>query len=252
MLCRKERLTISALVLLLLMPGCKNNAKAPGNDNLTTAAIETTTNRNDVKDNEGSSRTPESLGTSETENSPNVIYDFEVRDLKRVIIDGKVVVEYEYNDIGRRSAKKGNDDCKFTYDENKNLVKEERNGKVITYFYEEDKDYAYWHIMGFNYEGKNYYYIRDDMGRIAGIQNESKELIARYEYGIEKFFHVERVMKRQGEEWVSTDNPEFIGNVNKIRKLNSYYDEECDLYYSYNGVFSHAVTGHVIEYIYFN
>jgi len=249
MLCRKVRLTLSVLVLLLLIPGCKNNEKAPGNDNLTTtAAIETTTNRNDVKDNEGSSRTPESLGASETENSPNVIYDFEVRDLKRVIIDGKVVVEYEYNDIGLRSAKKGNDDCKFTYDENKNLVKEERNGKVITYFYEEDKDYAYWYIMGFNYEGKNYYYTKDDKHRIDGIQNESKELIARYEYGIENFFHAERVMKRQGEKWVSTDDPEFIGNVNKIRNLKSYYDEECDLYYSYNGIFSHAVTGHNIDY----
>ncbi len=253
MLYRKGRLTISALVLLLLMSGCKKAGKSLEDDDLkTTSVMETMTNQTDVADREDSSQTSENFSDSEPASEPNVVYVFEVRDLKRVIIDGNVVVEYEYNDIGLRSAKKGTNNCKFTYDENKNLIKEERNGKVITYFYEKDKEYEYWHIIGFNYEGRNYYYTRDDMSRISGIQNESKELVARYEYGIENFFYVEKVMKKQGEEWVCTDEPEFIGNVNKIRDLKDYYDEECDLYYSDNGVFSHAVTGDIIYYGYFN
>ena len=173
-------------------------------------------------------------------------YVFDGNLLKQIKINGKVVVENEYNDIGLRIAKKGNDSSKFTYDENRNLIKEERNGKVITYFYEKDVEYEYWHIMGFNYEGKTYYYTRDGNSRINGIQNEDKEQVAKYEY-ISKCFKVSKIMMKQGEEWVCTDDPEFIGNINKIRSSKDYYDEECDLYES-TGVFYIPTTGHTIIY----
>jgi len=172
-------------------------------------------------------------------------YVFDGHYLKQVKINGKVVVENYYDDSGMRIAKSGADECHFEYDENKNLIREERNGKVITYFYEKDKEYEYWHITGFNYGGANYYYTRDNMSRIDGIQSESKELVAKYEYGSEKF-KVSKVMMKQGEEWVGTDEPEFVGNVNKIRNRDSYYDDECDLYYGCNGVFYSPITGYVI------
>ncbi len=246
MVYRKGRLTISALVLLLLMSGCKKAGKSLEDDDLkTTSVMETMTNQTSVADREDSSRTSENLSSSESESEPDVVYVFDWDRLKRVIIDGKEVVEYEYDDTGLRLTKKGTDNCKFTYDENRNLIKEERNGKVITYFYEKDKEYEYWHIIGFNYEGRNYYYTRADVSRINGIQNENKELVAKYEYGSGKF-KVSKVMKKQGEEWVCTDDSEFIGNVNKIRNGNDYYDEECDLYYGDNGVFYSPITGHVI------
>lgn len=172
-------------------------------------------------------------------------YVFDGYLLKQVKDNGKVLVENDYDSNGMRVAKRGAEECQFTYDENKNLVKEERNGKVITYFYEKDEEYEYWHIMGFSYEGKNYYYTRDDLSRIAGIKNESGELVARYEYGAGNN-RVEKVMKKQDEEWISTEDLEFVGNVNRIRDISEYYDLECELYYQYNGVFVDVVTNDII------
>ena len=236
MLHRKTYLIVSAYVLLILISGCKKSGEVLERVDLkTTEVIEMTTNQTNAA---------ESLEQPETESKPNVVYDFQDRKLKRVIIDGKVVMENDYNDMGLRIAKKGNDSCKFTYDENRNLIKEERNGKFITYFYEKDAEYEYWHIRGFNYEGKTYYYTRDDNSRINGIQNEDKELVAKYEY-ISRCFKVSKIMMKQGEEWVCTDDPEFIGNINKIRSSKDYYDEECDLYES-TGVFYIPTTGNVV------
>lgn len=172
-------------------------------------------------------------------------YIFDGYLLKQVKDNGKVVVENDYDSNGMRVAKRGAEECQFTHDENKNLVKEERNGKVITYFYEKDEEYEYWHIIGFSYEGKNYYYTRDELKRIDGIQNESGELVAKYDYG-ENDFKVEAIMRKQDEIWFCTDDEDFIGNINKIRNRDSYYDEECDLYYGNNGVFYNPITGYII------
>lgn len=174
-------------------------------------------------------------------------YVFEGYLLKQVKDNGKVVVENEFNSDGMRVVKRGDEECLFTYDENKNLVSENRDGKTITYFYEKDEAYEYWHIMGFSYEGRNYYYTRDDINRINGIKDESGELIAKYEYELGNN-KVEKVMEKRGEEWSHTEDSKFIGNINRIRDISEYYDLECDLYYQYNGVFFHAVTNSVINY----
>ncbi len=183
------------------------------------------------------------IAADEVSDSGSNEYVFDGHRLKQIKINGKVVVENDYDDNGMRIVKSGVDECRFEYDENRNLIKEERNGKVITYFYEKDEEYEYWHIIGFNYEGRNYYYTRDDGNRINGIQNESKELVAKYEYGSGKF-KVSKVMMNQAGQWVCTDDSEFIGNINKIRDLRDYYDEECDLYY--DEVFYSSITGHII------
>lgn len=171
-------------------------------------------------------------------------YVFDGHLLKLVKNDGKIIVENEYNSDGIRVVKRGSEECRFTYDDNKNLIEEERNGKVITYFYEKDEEYEYWHIIGFSYECNNYYYTRDEISRINGIQNENGELVARYEYG-DGNNKVETVLKKRGEEWVCTDDSEFVGNVNRIRNRESYYDLECDLYYD-NRTFSNASTNKIV------
>lgn len=226
-----KKIIIAVIFLLVFISGCNKKQKV----------IETNSN-SDATETEQSVSNAEEKSTQST----NVAYNFEGRYLKKVIIDGKVVVENDYNNIGKRSTKKGVDNCKFTYDENKNLIMEERNGKVITYFYKEDEEYQYWHIIGFSYEGNDYYYTRDEKTRINGIQNEKGELIAKYEYSLNNN-KVEKVMKSQGEEWVCTEDEEFIGNINRIRDISEYFDIECDLYYQYNGIFYNAVTNEVIN-----
>lgn len=237
-----KKIIIVVLFLPLIFSGCKNIKEHVS----TKESPKETENKiiiNGTQENQTQQAYETNTQLSSEENS-NVVYDFDGTNLKKVIIDGKIVMENDYNDKDFRIAKRGIDDCKFTYDENKNLIKEERNGKIITYFYKEDEEYQYWHIIGFSYDGSSYYYTRDDLSRINGIKNENGDLIARYEYGLDNN-RVEEVLKEQGEEWVCTDESEFIGNVNRIRYRESYYDIECDLYYD-NRMFSHAGTNKLV------
>lgn len=237
-----KKFVIIIAFLLLFFSGCKNTSESiDTNERLQETESKMTTNETQEKQ---TYQPDESTTQLSTEENSNVVYEFDWRYLKRVIIDGKVVVENDYNDKGFRIAKRGIDNCKFIYDENKNLIEEERNGKIIKYFYKEDEEYQYWHFIGFSYEGKNYYYTKDELSRINGIKNENGDLIARYEYGLDNS-RVEEVLKEQGGEWVCTQEAEFIGNINRIRDRESYYDIECDLYYD-NRMFSHADTNKLV------
>ena len=239
----KRGLIFIIVFVILFLSGCKNTQDNI-NANTNSTEIEISQSMHIAEENTTQSET-KIITQPTTETTSNIVYDFDWWYLKRVIIDGKTVVENDYDSDGMRVVKRGAEECRFTYDENKNLVREERNGKVITYFYKEDEEYQYWHIIGFSYEETNYYYTRDDLSRINGIQDENGELVAKYEYSLGNN-RVEKVMKKRGEEWICTEDIEFIGNVNTIRNRGAYYDVESDLYYGNNGVFFSPITGNII------
>ncbi len=173
------------------------------------------------------------------------IYVFTQVYLTEIYVDDKLIVKNEYKD-GLRVVKRGADYCEFTYDSNKNITSEVRNGKRITYLYEELLDSNHLTMVGFQYEGKNYYYTTDKDYRIDGINNADGELIAKYEYD-DKWYKVANVLEKVDDKWVSNTDEEFIGNINRIRYRGYYYDIETDLYYYEQGAFIDAKTGGIIQ-----
>lgn len=173
-----------------------------------------------------------------------MFFTFEQGHVTEVYIDGKLVVKNEYKN-GLRTVKQGIDYCEFTYNSERDITSEVRNGKLITYLYKEQDNSIYLTLNGFNYEGADYYYTKDKKGRIDGITNSDGELIAKYEYDANGY-KVENVLSKAGDKWVSNSDEKFIGNINRIRDMSSYFDIETGLYYQ-NAVFYDSVTGAVIQ-----
>lgn len=171
-------------------------------------------------------------------------FAFEQGHITEIYVDGKLVVKNEYKN-GLRAVKRGVDYCEFTYNSERDMVSEIRNGELITYLYKEQDNSIYLTLNGFNYEGKNYYYTKDNKGRIDGITNSEGELIAKYEYDTNGY-KVENVLSKAGDKWVSNSGEKFIGNINRIRHMSSYFDIETGLYYQ-NAVFYDSTTGAVIQ-----
>ncbi len=186
---------------------------------------------------------------SDRENGLYNKYIFENGLLSKVCESNSVLIEnYYYN--GLRSEKIGKDKCFFTYDQEKNLISEKRGNMEITYIYEYDSLFKGNTIKGFILDGETYSYTRDDLHRISGIANGEQQVIAKYIYG-NNTNKVEMVLRKNGEKWEGCSDKDFIGNVNKIRNLCAYYDEESGLYYE-NGIFYDAVTNEVIINKYYN
>lgn len=164
--------------------------------------------------------------------------------VKEIYINGRMAVENSFTN-GVRTVKQGVDYCEFTYNSERDITSEVRNGKLITYLYKEQDNSIYLTLNGFNYEGADYYYTKDKKGRIDGITNSDGELIAKYEYDANGY-KVENVLSKVGDKWVNNSDEKFIGNINRIRDMSSYFDIETGLYYQ-NAVFYDAKTGAVIQ-----
>ena len=83
-------------------------------------------------------------------------------------------------------------------------------------------------LLGFNYNNKTYFYIKDEMGNIVSIVSDGIEVV-RYiydSYGNHQIYEV-----NQNGELILNNNLSFIGNINPIRYKSYYYDEETNLYY---------------------
>lgn len=117
--------------------------------------------------------------------------------VKEIYINGRRAVENSFTN-GVRTVKRGIDYCEFTYNSERDIVSEIRNGKLITYLYKEQDNSMYLTLNGFNCEGQDYYYTKDNKGRIDGITNSEGELIAKYEYDISGY-KVVNVLAKSGE-----------------------------------------------------
>ena len=130
------------------------------------------------------------------------------------------MVEYQYNMDGIRTSKVVNGK-KIEYSlENNNIVYEKRENKLIYYFYDSTG------LLGFEYEGNKYYYIKNLQNDIVGITDSSYNQIVVYEY--DPWGEVLNIKDNQGNDITDTNH---IGIINPFRYRGYYYDSETNLYY---------------------
>ena len=143
------------------------------------------------------------------------------RSLKSYTDDSKkLMVEYQYNMDGIRTSKVVNGK-KIEYSlENNNIVYEKRENKLIYYFYDSTG------LLGFEYEGNKYYYIKNLQNDIVGITDSSYNQIVVYEY--DPWGEVLNIKDNQGNDITDTNH---IGIINPFRYRGYYYDSETNLYY---------------------
>ena len=135
---------------------------------------------------------------------------------------------YEYNDInycdklteinGLR-IKKGSKN--YFYD-NERIILEvnNQNNKNIYYYYDDNG------IIGFNYDGIEYYYNKNILGDIVEIYDKYGIIKCRYEYDA----WGNHIIYDEADNIVS-DNSTNIGNINPFRYRGYYYDKETQLFY---------------------
>lgn len=157
--------------------------------------------------------------------------------------DDEIQLENSYDEYGFRVAKNGEDNCTFEYVDTM-LMKETRNGNSIDYVYEQDDTYDYKNLVGFIYNGVAYRYDRDEQLRIIGIKDTDNNLVAEYVYA-QNSNCVEKVLCNVDGCLVENTSQDLIGNINRIRNINAYWDIETNWYYE-NGVFYSAEENKII------
>ena len=105
----------------------------------------------------------------------------------------------------------------YTYDGDR-LLKEDRNGTPIYYYYGVDG------IAAFEYNGEYYYYVKNLLGDVTELLCRG-DVVARYHYDA---FGNHKVYDGSGDERTEAS---FVGNVNPIRYRSYYYDVETGFYY---------------------
>ncbi len=98
----------------------------------------------------------------------------------------------------------------------------------VNYLYGECESITRESLIGFNYNNKTYYYIKDEIGNIVSIISDGIEVV-RYiydGYGNTLVYEV-----NSNNELIINNDITFIGNINPYRYKDYYYDYESKLYY---------------------
>ena len=134
---------------------------------------------------------------------------------------------YYYNYLGVRYKKEDIlNNTYIYYTTNKNNIIYSSN--CITYLYGENESSDRLNLLGFNYNNKTYFYIKDEIGNIVSIVSDGVENV-RYiydSYGNHQVYEV-----NSNGELILNNNLSFIGNINPFRYKSYYYDTENNLYY---------------------
>lgn len=94
--------------------------------------------------------------------------------------------------------------------------------KTIYYIYDEND------LIGFKYDGNNYFYVKDSIGNIKYLLNSLYEVVCMYVYDAWGN-HV--VYEKTNDGYIVNNGLAFIGNINPIRYKGYYFDFESNLYY---------------------
>ena len=134
---------------------------------------------------------------------------------------GDLNVSYSYNSDGLRVSKTVNGvKTEYVWD-GSSLIGQKTGNNVLVYLYAADG------LAGFQYNGVNYYYLKNGQGDVIGILNSSGTLVAKYTY--DAWGNLLSVIDATGAD-KSADSA-FIGNINPVRYRSYYYDTETGLYY---------------------
>ena len=134
---------------------------------------------------------------------------------------GDLNVSYSYNSDGLRVSKTVNGvKTEYVWD-GSSLIGQKTGNNVLVYLYAADG------LAGFQYNGVNYYYLKNGQGDVVGILNSSGTLVAKYTY--DAWGKLLSVTDAAGND--KSADASFIGNINPIRYRSYYYDTETGLYY---------------------
>ena len=132
-----------------------------------------------------------------------------------------LTIDYKYDSNGIRLSKVVNGVETKYYLEQYNIIYEECNGKIIYYLYDPTG------LIGLEYDGKKYYYIKNIQSDIVGILDENNKVIVKYKYN--SWGKMLSITDSTGVEIVDSNN---IGIINPFRYRGYYYDKETDRYVS--------------------
>ena len=134
---------------------------------------------------------------------------------------GDLNVSYSYNSDGLRVSKTVNGvKTEYVWD-GSSLIGQKTGNNVLVYLYAADG------LAGFQYNGVNYYYLRNGQGDVVAILNASGNIVAKYAY--DAWGKLLSVTDAAGND--KSADASFIGNINPIRYRSYYYDTETGLYY---------------------
>ena len=129
---------------------------------------------------------------------------------------GDLNVSYSYNSDGLRVSKTVNGvKTEYVWD-GSSLIGQKTGNNVLVYLYAADG------LAGFQYNGVNYYYLKNGQGDVVGILNSSGTLVAKYTY--DAWGKLLSVTDAAGND--KSADASFIGNINPIRYRSYYYDTE--------------------------
>ena len=134
---------------------------------------------------------------------------------------GDLNVSYSYNSDGLRVSKTVNGvKTEYVWD-GSSLIGQKTGNNVLVYLYAADG------LAGFQYNGVNYYYLKNGQGDVVAILNASGNIVAKYAY--DAWGKLLNVTDAAGND--KSADASFIGNINPIRYRSYYYDTETGLYY---------------------
>lgn len=150
---------------------------------------------------------------------------------------GTDAISYTYDEYGIRTSKKINGkETRFTVYDQK-VAFENDGTNLIYYTYDDTGD-----IIAFNYNGANYYYVKNHLKDIVGILDGSGTVVVKYKY--DTFGKVTNI---------SGDLKDSIGVVNPYRYRSYRYDSETGLYYLnsryYSPVLGRFISPDLIEFL---
>lgn len=130
------------------------------------------------------------------------------------ITNGESVISYRYNKDGIRIGKTVNGiETEYLLDENNKMIGEKCGEDIIWYLYDSGDE-----ISGFEWNGTDYYYVKNGVGDVQGIADKDGTVRCMYDYDV------------WGKLTDMTGDKE-LGKRNPVRYRGYYYDEETGLYY---------------------
>ncbi len=131
---------------------------------------------------------------------------------------GKNLVDFDgttflYDGLGRRLKK---NDIEFSYDSDNKLIKQSNGLEFV---------YGVAGVVGFIYEGEQYFYRKDVQGNVIAILDNTGAVVVNYVYDA---WGNHAVVDENGNDITAIDH---IGVLNPFRYRGYYYDVETGLYY---------------------
>jgi len=137
------------------------------------------------------------------------------------ITGSNLTINYSYNSDGIRIYKNVNNIETYYYIENSKIIMERTGSNVIYYIRDENGE-----LLGFDYNGVRYYYLKNVEKDIIGIMDSNNQTIVNYYY--DSWGNTIKVTDGNG---IEISNSSHIAFINPYRFKGYYYDAESGLYY---------------------